>query len=590
MEQTEDWTRTRLLMALVGAAGGFSLWWLTAELPSLLGHDRLEMFLTLAVLSFFVHVMALTGPIQLSRALAPAAGVAVMIAGLTIWGSLRFASAADFIDAGHPMVALAMIYLVGTPFLSVMLEYGRGAWRDYAALFQTAWGILVRFAAAGLFTGVFWGVLYLSDALLSLVGIDAIERMIRVDAVPFVLTGTVLGLALAVAHEWKDYVSPHLLLRLLRLLVPMVVPVLALFLLAVFVTGLDEVLNFTSETATLTAVAIGCITLITVSVDRDGFHQVFAWPMRWGVKALAVMVVPLAVLAVWGIGVRVLAYGWTPERVLAALSVGMVMLYGLAYAPLVLWPGDWGARVRGVNIGMALLSLVLAVLWLTPILNAERLSAQSQLARIAAGRVAPENAALWEMAHRWGLPGRAALAQLSDVSDLPQRDRVLELAAKANAKASRYEYNDDQRQATAAEQAGQLAELIPLRPEGVGLPGGAFGKLPEYLIAQIRQGCSMTFEDGSPGCVYLEVAFRPDLQMQQGVILFRTANNRAEALAVRLNGDMLERDGDLRNLPDGRWVNLKALVIKRVLDGAYVIAPAQVNALHIGDLILFPDN
>ena len=41
-------------------------------------------------------------------------------------------------------------------------------------------------------------------------------------------------------------------------------------------------------------------------------------------------------------------------------------------------------RIRQGNIRVALGIIVLAALWLTPVLNAERISAQSQLARFEA--------------------------------------------------------------------------------------------------------------------------------------------------------------------------------------------------------------
>lgn len=583
----EDWTRTRLAMAATGIAGGLAVWALVLHLPEAALNDRLQLALTVAVMGFFLELMALSGPVRLVRAAGPSAVVALAVTALMLWASLRFDTVSDFLEAGHPMVALFVICLVGTPFISVRLEHGRGAWRDYAALFQTAWTILVRGAAAALFTGVVWGVLGLSDALLNLVGIEVIDRIMDQEPMPFAITGGVMGLALAVAHEWRAYVSPHLVLRLLRLLVPLVVPVLALFLLAVAVRGMG-LLGFGSETALLTAVAIGGVTLVTVSVDRDSAHQVRARVLTGGVRVLAVMLLPLAGLATWGIGVRVAAYGWTPERLLAALSVGMVLLYGAAYALAVLRGGDWGRRLRGANIALALLTLALAVLWLTPVLNAERISTRSQLARVLKGETAPETAALWEMTNDWGLAGRAALADLRQNQDYPGRARVLDLITQYENGGPRSESARESRLREG--QATRLAALMPVRPVGTSLPVGAFAGLNDWDLTTALDACNRKLDDDRPGCVYLEVPFAPARHETQGVMLLRQEDDRVQTRVFALRDQVLTPMGQLLDLEQGGRPTPPLDVLRAALDGAYDIAPATVTVLRIGGFSLFPDN
>lgn len=588
--QDTDWTRTRIAMTLVGMAGGAACYALVDILPDLVRNERVLMFVSIVVVGFFHVLLAMTGPVSLARAALPSLGWATGVAGLFLWASFRFDKLGPFVDSGHPIAAALMLYLVGTPFLTVILIDGPRGWRDYAALFQTAWTVLVRFAAAGLFTGLVWGVLFLSNALLELVGIDLIERILELDPVPFLITGGVFGLALAVAHEWRDYVSPHLLLRLLRLLVPLVVPVLALFLIAVLLSGMDEVLFLFSETAMLTGVAIGAITLVTVSVDRDEAHQVQARLMRGAVRALAVMLLPLAALAVWGIAQRVMQYGWTPDRVLAGLCAGMVALYGVAYSASALWRGDFGGRIRAINIRLALLSLALAALWLTPVLNAERISAGSQLARIVEGRVSPDAAPIWELAKRWGQPGRAAIYELRQRDGYPQREEVVKLAAAAEAADSRSDFIDTENGETPQDRAGKLAALLPLRPEGTELPAKALEGLSDWHLREALDACRRSFDDGRPGCVYLEVTFNPARQGRQGVLLLRQSDNRASAWGTLIGDSGMERTGELMDLAQDRWPRLDASIITQIMDGAYSIAPAGLNALNIGGMSLFPDN
>ncbi len=97
-----------------------------------------------------------------------------------------------------------------------------GNWRDYPELFNQSWNIVVRYVAAWLFMGLFWAVLLLSNELFGIIGLEILDDLLDIAPVPYVLSGLVLGLALAVVNELSEYVSPYLILRLLRLLLPLV--------------------------------------------------------------------------------------------------------------------------------------------------------------------------------------------------------------------------------------------------------------------------------------------------------------------------------------------------------------------------------
>jgi hypothetical protein len=590
MQQAEEWSRTRALMAAVGAAGGLSGWGLAEFLPDVVENARLLMFLFIAVLGFFIVLLSLSGPNSVRRSVVPALVISAGVGGLMVWASLRFSEVEAFMETGHPAAAIFIIYLVATPFTSVLLEHGRARWLDYAHLFQTAWGMIVRSMAAVLFTGVFWGVLFLSDALLNLVGIDLIEDILDMAPVPFVITGTVVGLALAVAHEWREYVSPQLLLRLFRLLVPLVVPVLALFIIAVGLSGLEGTLNFFSETALLTAVAIGGITLVTVSVDRDADHQVAARWMVWMVRALAVLLLPVALLALWGIGARVMQYGWTPQRVLAALCVFNISLYGVCYAALALWRGQWMRRLRRANVGLALWTLAVAVLWLTPVINAERMSAGSQLQRILGGKATPDQAAIWELSREWGTAGKRALYALRTAQDYPNRAAILARIDEASEAENRWDFTKAVDTQTDEELAQLVHGLVPVYPAGESLPRTAFADLNSYQLERIKDGCSKSLEDGSAGCLFLYVSFRTELETREGLLIYATTGQRVDAYVYQLRNGVLSHPGQLRDIRTGDRRPLSPKTLVDIRAGRYEIAPAPVNVLSLDGGAIFPDN
>ena len=82
---------------------------------------------------------------RMTRAMALALCVAVPVALLLLWTSLRFADAKGLFD--EPALVLTAVFLGSVPLPFAIAAQG-GNWRDYQTLFTAAWTIVVRFAAA----------------------------------------------------------------------------------------------------------------------------------------------------------------------------------------------------------------------------------------------------------------------------------------------------------------------------------------------------------------------------------------------------------------------------------------------------------
>ncbi|MEY8837405.1 DUF4153 domain-containing protein, partial [Cribrihabitans sp. XS_ASV171] len=122
---------------------------------------------------------------------------------------------------------------------------------------------------------------------LELVEIDLLEKLFRTDWLAFALSGAVLGLALAVLHELRDRLSPFLVLRLTRLLVPVLLAVVAVFLVALPLRGLSRLFGEFSSAGTLMSVTIAAITLISTALDRDRAHEVESPGLRLATRILS---------------------------------------------------------------------------------------------------------------------------------------------------------------------------------------------------------------------------------------------------------------------------------------------------------------
>src|SRR5690606_38146625 len=148
-------------------------------------------------------------------------------------------------DAGavfrQPDIVFAILVLLTVP-LPFLIAHGRsdGDWRHYPTLFDTSWALAVRLAASAMFGGLVWVVLGTSNELLRLVGIDVIGRLMGNAAFGWIVIGSAFGIGLAVLNEFVDAAMPRLVLRFLRLFLPLVLAVVVLFLAAVPVRGLSD--------------------------------------------------------------------------------------------------------------------------------------------------------------------------------------------------------------------------------------------------------------------------------------------------------------------------------------------------------------
>ena len=411
----------RSLMTLIGASLGLCLY----ALAEWTATEALPPRLAFAALAFCFGVsaglMVLAGPLGLRRASLRAGAVAVLLAGLLSFAALRFAAPEDLFSSALATGALCLLVTLPWPFL--ITAASPEGWRDYPGLFRESWSIVARVLLALGFTGLLWVTLFLSDEILQLADFQGLHWLLGRDAAPFVITGAALGLATSVMDEIAPALSPRLFLRLLRLLLPLVLAVMALFLSILPFRGLTGLFGAFSAGTTLLLLAALAVTLVTSALDGEDAD---AAPMRGATRALAGLAVVPAGLAAWALAQRVADYGWTPDRLMAATVTAVLLAYGLAYLA-VLARRDWMARIRQVNLVLALGQVALAVLWLT-VLNPEAIASASQSARIVAGQGEPSD--LDRLAD-WGRAGEEARARLEaqGLAARPEPDPRPSLAA-----------------------------------------------------------------------------------------------------------------------------------------------------------------
>ncbi|MCO8144228.1 DUF4153 domain-containing protein [Rhodovulum tesquicola] len=578
----------RVRLGLLGLLAGMSAWLLVDVLPDrMAGLPRLHLFVTSLGAAFFPAALALSGPLPPRRALAAAGLVALPLAGLMAWASLRFDDVAGFLATGHPWIGLALLLGLALPFLIAGLGPGRRP-TDYAVLFTQSWMIVVRFAAAWLFVGLVWGVLFLSNALLGLVGIDVIERLMNRAEMPYLLSGLMLGLALAVVDELSDYVSPELVLQLLRLLLPVVLVVVAVFLAALPFRGLSNLFGDFSAAAILLAMAFGSATLVSSGLDASDERRAPGGLTWWCCRFLALLLPALAALAGVAVWLRVAQYGLTPDRVVAGAMAALALGYGLAYAGSVLAGPGWGARIRRANVGMALVAMAMVAGFFTPALDPQRLAVAHQIARFESGRVGAEGLDLWAIGREWGRAGQAGLARLAGMEDHPEAARLAErLAALENAETP-YAFERQGESGDVAQLVADLAGMLPVRPEGRALPEGLLSSLRLWELQQIGRACTYRTAGGNPGCV----AVLADLSgARAGEEVLIVAHNPAGALLVRAYFREAEGVGFTMRSPEfltgADFYRAADAAIDALVAGEFRLVPQRLNALEVEGRTLF---
>lgn len=559
----------RIEYAVAGALGGAALW-AAVEVSE---RDLIGDFPALALIVFlstgFGALMAMGGPIGLARALPRALGLGLVVGALVWLAALRFDDVSGFLFSVIPALAIFTLATLPVPFLIAQV---RSRWNDYPVLFLEAWSIVLRFSATAAFTGLVWLVIYLSDELLRIVGIRVIGVLLEHELVALALAGGIFGLGMAVIHDLSDLLSPYVVLRVFRLFLPAVLAVMVIFLIALPFRGLEGLVSGLSPATLLLTMVAGGIALVSIAIDQTDADATQSPLLIRCTQGMALILPVVATLALWAIWLRVSDRGWSPERLFILLVAGVGLVYGLVYAVSVLRGGAWMERIRQGNIRVALGIVGLAALWLTPILNAERISAASQLSRFEAEGVE----ALDPLALRsWGKPGAAALAVLEEKAKAPGQEALAAvLAGETTGQA-------DNGPALAAE----LAAVLPVQPTtATGMRDVILGAAEDYQLQDWLKVCEVRLEAGRPGCLLVVADLLPLRPGEEAMLFLQRSHDYVEISGLYLddNGVLVWRSA---THPDGRYLTPEAAteLLRQYQSAPPPLTGADLNQLGTGE-------
>jgi hypothetical protein len=413
-----------------------------------------------------VGTMAFVMTVELRRwlwALAFALAWAAIIA-LVGWFTASYNSHPTIFE--WPFLSGVFAVLIAAPLFQTVRD--EGAWQfPYERLHGHAWMDAVIGAAAIFFTGISFLLAWLIAGLFDLIGIDLLKDLLQDEWFGWMLAGFAFGAAVGLLRERDALLTTlqRLVMVVFSVLAPVLAVALVLFLASLPFTGLGGLWSSEIPATPLLLVAGAGAVLLTNAVIGNGkAERSPSNVLQWAAMALALTVLPLAIVAAMSIGQRIGQYGWTPERIWGVIAVGVAIAYGAAaWWALRRARRDFDDVLRPMQIRLAIGLCGLALLLALPIIDFGAISAGSQMRRFAAGKV-PAGEFDWRaMAFDFGPAGRRKLSEIARTGPAEQRN----LATAALASDNRYAVEAEVEK---AESAANLGTRLRVIPDGSAIP------------------------------------------------------------------------------------------------------------------------
>ncbi len=403
---------------LIGGAGAGSPWRAAAAT-----------FLAVAGVAFAFSLERLRW--EWSAAFAVGAGIT---AGFVGWWN----GAPDGWSGGTQWQFIAGLFAVAIAVPLFQAARDQGALRfPPAAVHAHLWTNLILAAVAGAFVGASVLLTVLLAELFALIGIDLLRDLLQDGWILWMVACGALGAAVGLLRD-RDAVL-GLLQRVVRTILSVLAPVLAaglvLFVLALPFTGLDPLWEKTKSTTPILLVCVlGAVLLVTAVAGNGDGDERRPGALRWAAAALIAVMLPLALVAAVSTAKRIGQYGFTPDRLWAAVFVAAAAAFGLGYlVALVRGRGGWPALLREANVRLAAGVCLLALFLALPIVSFGAISARDQVARLEQGRVSPDRFDWRALRFDFGPAGLRALERIARTGPAALRGRAAE-ALKAESR------------------------------------------------------------------------------------------------------------------------------------------------------------
>lgn len=342
----------------------------------------------------------------------------------------------------------------------------------YPTYFDIAWKLLIQIQFSGFFVAAFWAMLGLGAALFKLIALDFLADLIKESwfAIPITVFAFACAMHLTDVRPAIVRGIRNLVLVLLSWLLPVTVLIVSGFLLSLPFTGLAHLWATRHAAALLLSAAAALVILINTAFQNGDVASEVAGILRLSARLASVLLMPLVVIAIYALGLRVVEYGWTTDRIIAACCLLVASCYALGYGWAASRRSGWLDAIAPVNIAVAFVVLAVLLALFSPVLDPARVSVASQLARLESGRQGADTFDFDYLKFEGKRYGLAALERLKTRTEGNDAAAVRDKATLTLAKQNKWEK-------TAAHlTASDVRANLKVWPAG--------SSIPEALLAQ----------------------------------------------------------------------------------------------------------
>ncbi|TBM14414.1 DUF4153 domain-containing protein [Hafnia alvei] len=314
--------------------------------------------------------------------------------------------------------SLAAIIFVTLPWLQVRIEKPNLP-VNYPDLHDAIWQNTITVVLTLLIAGLMWGILSLGAGLFKLIGIDFFYNLFFEHQIfTYLANSLVLAIGVLICRTNSKLIIT--VRKLLSLVVKGLLPLLSFFAL-IFIfslpfTGINTLAKqWSSATTLLTtmslllALLVNAVYLSADNAEQKPYPKIIRYIINGSLLALPIY----AILSTYYLGLRIVQYGWTPERLWAAVVVGLSLCLSLAYATAVVRKNTiWLHSLGNINKKMMCLIAAILILCNSPIIDPYRISVNDQMQRYATGKISPDNLDLIMLRFDAGRRGNDALQAL----------------------------------------------------------------------------------------------------------------------------------------------------------------------------------
>src|SRR5262249_28968051 len=227
-----------------------------------------------------------------------------------------------------------------------------------------------------------------------------------------------------------------------------------------------DVLWNTRRATSILLTAIAALVLLINCAYQDGGTEQRATILLYARLVAAVVLVPLLVLAAYGLWLRGDQYGWSPSRIGACACVIVGACYGIGYTLAAIRSRLALRELETTNVLAAFVIIATLVAVLTPIADPARISVADQVRRLEANLVSPERFDFAFLRFKSGRYGEQALERLKRTAGGPNAARISFKAGEA----LDWKYPGQAEQATRTSPSLRAENITVLHPPGAVLP------------------------------------------------------------------------------------------------------------------------